>query len=273
MSLPVCVTFANYGYRNFAINLMRNFQDVIKHHKLVFYCVDREIYELLKPFQSERIELALLENVNVAHDFFEFGDKKFVQLMHHKLRVILHALSQYSFVHFLDCDVVFCKEPTADYYVPYKHYDIVFQGDTAGYPLNIYPCMGNVTLRNTPGTHALFKQIVEYTHKNPERDDQGCLNLYLYVSGFKSLCDTPFAKLYEYPHNEYVCGAYIRDDTFQDRSTFVTVHANHVVGYENKVKLLQKIGKWYIPDSTPAPAPAPRQEKKKAILPWLRTHH
>jgi hypothetical protein len=96
---------------------------VLKHHLFVFYCLDEPLYEALLPYASDRIRIVLYAKEPVATEFVHYGNSPaFLKMMKLKMDIIQEALACYGFIHFVDGDVVFCKEPTEEYYEPYKDY-------------------------------------------------------------------------------------------------------------------------------------------------------
>jgi hypothetical protein len=245
--LPVVISFANIGYRTFSENLLRNAREVLKHHLFVFYCLDEPLYEALLPYASDRIRIVLYAKEPVATEFVHYGNSPaFLKMMKLKMDIIQEALACYGFIHFVDGDVVFCKEPTEEYYEPYKDYDIIYQLDAPppNLPYNKWTCTGNFVLRHTEATHYFLERIKLYQRENPN-NEQECQRQLFIDAGIEDIRLFPLAKLTEFPHEDFTCGAFVRDNLL-DFSKIMVFHANHVVGNEAKQGLLRKIGKWYM---------------------------
>jgi hypothetical protein len=247
--LPVIISFGNIGYLDFCKNLLLNFNEIVKHHKIVFYCLDKLLYDALQSFVSERIEIVLHNDVEVSSNFVNFDDSpEYVAIMRQKTRIIYSALETYSFIHFVDSDVVFCKEPTEEYYEKYNEYDIVYQRDAPvpneHYPFHEWTCAGNFVLRNTEQTRTLLKLIQSYQDKH-NVNDQECQRRVFLDAGIRDIRKYPHAKLYEFPMEEFTCGYYI-NNAMVDPANVMVFHANWVVGNNAKRELLRKIGKWYL---------------------------
>ena len=245
--LPVIISFANIGYLDFAQNLLRNVQDVVKHHLFVFYCMDKDLYEALQPYKSDRIEIVLYDKEVVSTQFEHYGNSAaFLQMMKIKLQILLEALDRYECVHFVDGDVVFCKEPTADYYEKYKEYDIIYQSDMPPpHPTFFeWTCTGNFVLRNTEAARAFLRLIQDYQAKS-SMNEQECQRQIFRDNSILDIRQYPLARLYEFPREEFLCGALIGSNQY-DPARMMVVHANHVIGNEAKRALLRKIGKWYM---------------------------
>jgi lipopolysaccharide biosynthesis glycosyltransferase len=127
--LPVVISTANFGYLDFVRNLLKTVQDVLKNHRFVMYCMDRELFDAIQEYASERIEIVLYD-CNVPKTFMDYASTgAFSSMMYVKMELIRSALQKYGYIHFVDGDVVFCKEPTEEYYSAYAEYDIVYQRD------------------------------------------------------------------------------------------------------------------------------------------------
>lgn len=244
--LPVVISFANIGYRDFSENLLMNAREVLKHHLLVFYCLDNALYEVLKPYASERIQIELYAKEAVSSGFEHYGNSAaFLKMMKLKMDIIAEALERYGLIHFVDGDVVFCKEPTEEYYEAYKEYDIVYQLDAPppNKPFHVWTCTGNFVLRNTEATRRFLALLREYQSKRAQ-NEQECQRQIFLDAGIEDIRRYPLAKLTEFPPEEFACGVFVRDNLV-DFHTIMVFHANHVVGNDAKQGLLRKIGKWY----------------------------
>jgi len=247
MTLPVIVSYANYGYLQFSENLLRNAQDVLKNHTLVLYCLDRQLFDALQKYVSDSIQLVLYENNNAGNGYYSYNSGGFSKLTHIKVNILSETIKKYGFVHFVDGDVVFCKEPTEEYYAKYSDYDIVYQRDAPppNQPFHPWTCTGNLILRNTERTHAFLLALSEYQTNYPAINDQGCQMKLFEASRIVDIRTYPHARLTEFPDTEFTCGYYVRENLF-DFGSIMVFHANHVTGADAKVGLLRKIGKWYM---------------------------
>jgi len=183
MELPVLVTYANIGYADFAKNLLLNLNKEANNYKIHFYCLDRELKELLEKLPLTISIVFEILDVNVSSKFQKYGSYEYNKITHTKMNVLRKALSVYNYIHFIDCDVVCMKAPDKDYWLKYADKDIVFQYDcgfhnssTPHHPFyNTWVCTGNTTLRNTLSTNLLLDTIEQYQHKYPNKNDQECL--------------------------------------------------------------------------------------------------
>lgn len=244
--LPVIISYANSGYRDFAENLLRNIRDAVHNHTAVFYCLDSTLYTALSPYASDRVEIRLHEQdleANVA----TYGTAGFNKLTHTKVSILRDALSRFGFIHFVDADVVFCREPTVEYYSKYTDYDIVYQRDAPppNEPFNPWTCTGNFTLRNTKNTLQFLQKIEDMQALHPDQNDQDCQRLLFESEGIVDIRTYPNARLTEFPMQDFTCG-YAVLNPFVDVREIIVFHANHVVGRDAKIALLRQMGKWYV---------------------------
>lgn len=244
--LPVLITYCNFGYIDFAKNLILNLANVLKNHKLHFYCLDKQTYDELSKTPHEFMTLQMFEQ-NVSSEFEIYNTVKYNKLTHTKTNVLRDALHKYPFIHFIDCDVVCLKEPTAEHYGRYANYDIVFQYDWTfqnNVPMSyfgIWQCTGNMTLRRSYGTFSLLNKLEQEQHRSNNRNDQQCLLNMFNLSRISDIRNFRSTKLFVYPPEEYTNGAWKGDTS---RTYFF--HANHVVGKEDKINLLKGLNQWLI---------------------------
>ncbi len=267
--IPTLITYSNYGYIHFAINLIVNVLRKIKHHKLHFYCLDEEIYEKLKKMDinSENIIIELFKpklKKEIEKNFTIYGSEEYNKITHTKISVIRDALEKYNFIHFIDCDVVCINEPPVEYYKKYKDYDIMFQYDAGfeksststsddlipiphSFPIlnHIWACTGNTTFRNTPQTKKILNIIEGYQNKYPNKNDQECLYQYFIDLQIKDMIDCKDAIMGTYPYEEYTNGFWLNNNIGNLSKTYF-FHANHVTGMNAKIELLNKAGEWHI---------------------------
>jgi hypothetical protein len=244
--LPVLITYSNYGYIEFAKNLILNLANVLKKHKLHFYCLDEATYHELsaKPYNFLTVELF---KQNVSSNFENYNTENYVKLTHTKTNVLKNALEKYSFIHFIDCDVVCLKEPTEEHYNKYFVYDIVFQYDwyfKNNVPLDlfgIWQCTGNMSLRKRYGTTNLIHRLEHEQRISKNHNDQVCLMNLFKKERIWDIRSSRFVNLMTYPPEEYANGSW-KGDTSQ----IYFFHANHVAGKQPKIDLLKGLNQWYL---------------------------
>jgi hypothetical protein len=244
--LPVLITYCNFGYIDFAKNLILSLANILKHHKLHFYCLDKQTYDVISEYSYEFLTVQLFEQ-NVSSEYEIYNSKEYKKLTHTKTSVLRDAFDKYSFIHFIDCDIVCLKEPTADHYAAYSKYDIVFQYDWKfenNIPLDYFgqwQCTGNMTLRKTASTMNLLSKLEKFQELSRDKNDQVCLrDIFLSVRVF-DIRRFKLAKLFVYPPEEYTNGSW-KGDT----SRIYFFHANHFAGKEDKITLLKNLNQWFL---------------------------
>lgn len=251
--LPVLITYSNMGYFGFAKNLLLNLSATLKHHKVHFYCLDTEIMTALQALNITNIDLTFeLYSVDVSKRFESYGSAGYNKITHTKMSILKDALAKFRYIHFIDCDVVCMKEPTAEYWAQYSDYDVVFQydagfhsADSPHHPyFHVWACTGNTSFRDTPATHRVIDKILEFQARFPTKNDQECLYAYFQDAGVTSLRRATIANLYEFPVREFTNGYWVGHDIGDTSQTYF-FHANHAVGVAGKLQLLQKVGKLY----------------------------
>jgi hypothetical protein len=244
--LPVVISFANFGYLDFVVNILKNVQDVLKNHRFIMYCMDRELFEAVNSYSSDRIEIVLHER-NVSKDLIAYGSSTpFLEMMRVKTELIIDAVIKYGYVHFVDGDVVFCKEPTEEYYSKYADYDIVYQRDAPppNQPFHEWTCTGNFVLRKT-GSTIQFLNTLRLYQGRLQMNEQECQREIFRDAKVTDIRKFPNVKLTEFPMEEFTCG-YCITHSLVDPAGIMVFHANHVNGKAAKIDLLKRVGKWYL---------------------------
>jgi hypothetical protein len=262
--LPVVVTYANSGYRDFVENLLRSFLYITKNHRIVCYCLDDGIYNHLVQYYSHpRIEIRKSSKLTQG-DVAGYGSEQFNRLTHTKMQILLNQLKESPLVHFVDGDVIFRKEPTEEYYAKYADYDIVYQRDAAPAPFHEWTCTGNMVLRNTPAT-IRFLELIAWKQSYLNKNDQECQREIFRDANVTDIRTYPLAKLNEFPMEEFTSGFVVRefiqkDETDTHHAIFrdypkmklealhescIVFHANHVSSKQDKIDLFKTMGSWY----------------------------
>ena len=247
--LPTIICYSNFGYLQFAENFLINIHNNIKNHKVFFYCLDDNIYNALYKYSSNIITLILFKITNkISTSFQEYGTIEYNKITHTKISILQDALYKYGYIHFVDADVVFLKEPTIEYYNDYLLYDVIFQMDEPPPhpPFTNWSCTGNMVLKNTTNTHNLLLAIEQFQQNyNSSINDQECLKYMLDSIGINDIRNLRPVRLFQFPMEHFTCG-YLVDHDMIDTNNIMVFHANHVTGTAAKIKLLQKLNAWYL---------------------------
>jgi hypothetical protein len=229
-----------------AKNMLMSLDRVIRHHRVHVYCLDEETFDAFATLTFDYITVTFELYVQPVSAAFEiYGTQAYNSITHTKMDILKEALFRYSWIHFIDGDVVCLKEPTLDHYETYKTYDVVFQYDNgnSGDLYSIWCCTGNTTFRNTPGTQYLLQTIKKYQTLY-SCNDQEALLYFFKERELTDVRDFTTTRLSTYAMEEYTNGYWLLQDGSLDETYFF--HANHVIGYDAKVELLKKANQWYM---------------------------
>jgi hypothetical protein len=251
MGIPVLITYSNYGYKDFANNLLINLSKKLKNHSVHFYCLDENIYNYLNNKNYDDLKVTFEKFFKPVSSSFEtYNSKNYITLTQTKIDVIRDSLKKYEFVHFIDCDVVCINEPPEDFYKEYEEYDIVFQFDSGPAPTLFggWTCTGNTSFKKSHGTNTMLNRIEQYqkspAHRN--KNDQECLfQFFNDLNWADDIRKDTDCKNYVYPIEKYTNGYMINNNIIDVKNTYF-FHANHVSGSSEKINLLKKVKEWYI---------------------------
>jgi hypothetical protein len=215
------------------------------------YCLDKETFEYLLPYQEQTpttIELKLYDHHNTSKLYERYNSDNFKHIDHVHFSVIRDALKESSFIHFLDSDTTIINEPLADFYETYREQDVVFQCEypllTASY--DTWSCIGNMSMRNTPGTFFLLDAIDIYKSRIPHLNDQEILREIFKGADVEDIRKYPHASCTQYPPTLFTSGISVIEGVVDIDKIYI-FHANYVIGKEAKIELLKKAGGWYLP--------------------------
>lgn len=243
--LPVIISSANAGYEDLARNLITSVDRVLKNYRLVFFCMDQELFDKFKGLASDRIEIRLFDAACTTK-FSDYDTGGFKKITHAKIQIAKQALAEFGFIHFVDADVVFLKEPSEEYHANYADYDIVFQRDMApceGGAFNTWTCVGDMVLRNTEATRRHLNTILEYSSRF-DCNDQECQRNVFRDAGVTDIRKYPYAKFTEFPIEDFALG-WVANNATHLIPGLMVFHANCVIGKQAKIDLIKKVGGWY----------------------------
>jgi hypothetical protein len=250
MSYPVIITYSNYGFVEMAENLLINIGKKAPNHRVVFYSLDEKIHIYLseKFKNNSKYEFIPWYQDNISQDFHIVGTKSFIKLIQIKFHIIKKALQTYQKIFYIDCDVVFLKEPDPKFYDIYQDYDILFQSDK--YPPesqnDITVCAGVMLIKNSVATNNFVDSIIKIQYMIPEISDQDAIYKYFEVNDVKSLDELKTLKIICAPCDIFMSGIFVRElKTMPGPATYL-FHANFVKGKMNKCRLIAKVGEWYL---------------------------
>lgn len=241
---PVYITYSNIGYKDFAMNLCINFNTRMPNCFLYFYCLDESIYSLLNSKEYKNVILIQYFKYNVESNFLHYGSYQYNNLTHIKVHILLESVDKYEFIHFIDCDVAFFKEPIKEFYEEFNDCDIVFQVDSGPQDGDYYVwvCTGNMTLRKSTATTDFILRILQAQKEMPNKNDQECLFEMLKHDNIKDIRTIPNVKCNIYSRKKLVNGDYYKREGLSELA--INLHANYVIGSRDKIAMLSSAGLW-----------------------------
>lgn len=227
------ITFTNFGYIDFTLNLLESINKNNIDLPLKIYCTDDRSYSYLlkKGYDAELLENRLIISENIVS--WKAGQGEFGKLMINKFMSINSALKNNKHVLYLDGDVV-VKQNLQEYLIDYlRDDDFLFQLDYN--PKKIIQdelCAGFMLIKSSLKTIELFNINninLEELVKLPSHDQT-------FLNQNKKNFNYKFLSSHKFPN-----GAYF--------SNFITnpyaIHFNYFIGSKKK-KIMKKYGEWYI---------------------------
>lgn len=182
-----------------------------------------------------------------------FGTKSFTEFSFVRYKIITEQLKQYDAIWYMDVDTVVLQDLNV-YYETYKNgntkYDIIYQNDIH----EIKHCTGCVLYFSNERTINATQLI--YNEANPNIPDQHCTHYFLKNTG-KHL-NVGLFESYEFPNgllyfdDEDIIELHTKfrkeKETYTNNKnkTVAFVHANWMIGIENKIRALKKKQLWFV---------------------------
>lgn len=241
----IFISVFNYGAINMAKNHLQSLRNVgITNHRS--YVTDTESYQELK---SLGYRVYLIQNNDIQKESTNFGTPEFNNMSYVRYYVAKELLQKGFDVWYMDVDTVVLQDLTPIYLENKArgYFDIMCQSD-----INM-PCTGCMLLFSCNRTIQFVDTVI--SNQNAEANDQlivnGVLNanhtLFRYANF--SVFMFPNGLLY-FDEDTVKCPDNYRNikDTYLAKTDKVVhfVHANWMVGDENKTSALKKCGLWFI---------------------------
>lgn len=176
-------------------------------------------------------ELHMLQTYTdeIDNEYADYATDRFRPIMIKKLELILQVLKGGDTILLVDADIGFYKNPIP--YLEQFSHDVVIQSDSANldYPNMLY-CTGFFLARPRPAVIELFETCMKLM-QNGSPDDQQAFNEAIASRNdinLHRLCDRRFP-------NGSIWRKYRPAEAF-------LVHANYVIGWSNKVEMLNEAG-------------------------------
>jgi hypothetical protein len=221
--------------------------------KLLMVALDVESHNTVNKFLEENMNTVdnksieiLLDDISY-HNFYEFNSNGFIRIVHKKLKIIHEKLLNSEILHYFDSDVVFLKNPEDIIKKEILDNDVVFQQDAPVADHNNkyhnYVCAGNFSIKNTTNSLKFISEIINRLsdHKN----DQEVLYEYL-NSQVSNITEYKHCKLHTYDQTLFQNGCDAFKHGWYSNEDVISIHANHMIGKENKKNAIEKMGMWRI---------------------------
>tara|TARA_B100001996_G_scaffold133739_2_gene101798 strand:- start:8074 stop:8778 length:705 start_codon:yes stop_codon:yes gene_type:complete len=227
------ITFTNYGYLDFTLNLLNSIEKNNVDLELSIYCTDIKSFNELENKGYKAINIiSELESSNNKLEW-EAGNEDFGLIMIKKFEAIYNSLKENKLVLYIDGDVVIKKDITDYLCNEIGDNDFLFQLDynpkkTEQNDL----CAGFMMIKSQEETLNLFNPNnldIEKIIKLPSHDQT-------YLNQNKESFKYNFLPIQEFPN-----GAFFMN--FETNPKII--HFNYLIG-KNKKKTMQKCGEWYL---------------------------
>jgi len=242
------LTSSNYGYIRFCISSVKNFHNIFgKQNKLIVQCLDEKTFdtveELLKSLGSSNIFLE--KEYGGPAEFQSFYSNGFIQTVYKKFILVYNKLKENEFVYFFDSDVHFFSDPTDYVLGMLEKNDLVFQQDaplTDNHEIGeTYVCSGNFAAKCSPESLKFMETVI--SKFDGLKNDQEVAYEYLYSScPNNDVRNYPNAKMDIMDPYKYQNGFDAFRSGWYKNQDVVCVHANHMVGIDNKLNAFKTLG-------------------------------
>lgn len=227
------ITFTNYGYLDFTLNLSESIKKNNVDLDLLIYCTDKKSFDYLNKhnYNCALLNSKISQSKKVAD--WKAGKSKFGEMMISKFESIYDGLLKNDYVLYIDGDIVI-KENIIEYLEKeIEDNDFLFQLDynnKRAYQNEL--CAGFMMIKSTSETKKIFNPSeinIESIINMPAHDQTYLNNL---KEGFKYKFLSPLL----FPNGAFY---------FNYLTKPKVIHFNYIVGKDKKNKM-KKIKEWYI---------------------------
>ena len=227
------ITFTNYGYLDFTLNLLESIKKNNVDLDLLVYCTDKKSFDYLNKFNNNCILLDSKLSQNKKATSWKAGSGAFGEMMISKFESIFDGLLKNDYVLYIDGDIVI-KENILEYLEnEIEDNDFLFQLDYNNKrPYQNDLCAGFMMIKSTRKTKKIFNPNeidVESIIKLPAHDQT-------YLNNLKNNFKYKFLSPVLFPNGSFYFN-YLTEPKI--------IHFNYVVGKAKKNKM-RKMKEWYI---------------------------
>jgi hypothetical protein len=98
-------TIVNSGYKFFALNFMKRWEQLYIENDLIFVCTDEEVFHFLKKYNAK----CILKLEFISKNFQEWDTESYKELVFKKLditnEILLQHQNQYQYITYIDTDI------------------------------------------------------------------------------------------------------------------------------------------------------------------------
>lgn len=219
------LTITNFGNIELTDNLYNSFKKLNISDKLHIVCFDDESYKYYSN-KCNNVSLRLLKDMSESENF---GTSKFNYMMKIKIEECLKFLNLNESMVYVDADIYFYKDPSEILKFLFNYTDFFIQNDAPGTPF----CAGFFGMKNTAGNIVLLNNVLIEINKK-SGPDWWCDQNYL-IHMIDKMKKYPVVLPREYFPN----GHYAFNENLSLSDAYI-IHANYVVGKEDKIKKLKE---------------------------------
>lgn len=239
----------DYGSRELGLNHLKSLKNQGIENYMAFIA-DESTYKLVK---KHGFNCTFIDDANFSTSQKTFGNPDFIEFSFLRYKFINESLKNYKYVWYLDVDTV-VLDNLNNIYSEYigKGYDIVFQNDVH----EIQNCTGCMLYFSNQKTLDMTAFI--YKGMNRQLPDQHFVNFFLRQN--PGVFNTTMFDLERFPNgfiyfdNDMLIGLALEFKDFKSRfyankdntKNLAFVHANWMVGIDNKINAFKKKGLWYL---------------------------
>ena len=226
------ITFTNYGYLDFTLNLLESIKKNNIDLDLLIYCTDKKSFDFLSKFDNKCILLNSKLSQSKKATSWKAGNSVFGELMVSKFESIYDALLKNDYVLYIDGDIVI-KENILEYLEnEIEDNDFLFQLDYSNKRSTQDDlCAGFMMIKSNNKTKKIF---------NPDEIDfESIINLpahdQTYLNNLKNKFTYKFLSPILFPNGSFY---------FNFLTEPKIIHFNYIIGKAKKNKM-KKMNEWY----------------------------
>jgi len=238
------ISLFNSGIYDLALNHLTT----MKKQNIDNYLYFTTEAKLADKLQKMNFNVQYLEDFDIPQDYLQYSSSEWNKLCYHRFYLVKKYLIQYDYVWLLDVDTVVLDN--LNKYIPKNNntWDCIFQDD-----VNM-PCCGCILFKATEATNKFLDFFID----NPQ-----IVNDQIFLKYLMNTKQINFLKLKVFNRKLFPNGFLFFNKTIiNEKQPFMLkekedyynkpeqspafVHANFIIGMENKIKALKEYNLWFI---------------------------